>query len=744
MLARMASELPIGEGWTQALAKDGTFSGGAFRGGWARFTLDEPVARTVFLEAQGDSFAYVNGEPRAGDVYSTGYVSLPVRLRKGANELLFRVGRGSLKVALAPVERAVSLDARDATLPDRVAGRGGELLGALVVRNAREGALRGLSIEATSGGRRVVTKVGPVMGLGVRKAGFAIPGGKDPKVTVRLLEGGKELDRTVLTLRGRKAGETQRRTFQSGIDGSVQYWALNPATSASSPALVLSLHGASVEAQGQAEAYGAKAWASVVCPTNRRPFGYDWEDWGRTDALEVLAIAEREIAHDPSRVYLTGHSMGGHGAWRLGVLDPDRFGAVAPSAGWASSFGYAGALRPESVPGAGPVEAILARAGATGDTEAMLTNLDGLGVTILHGDADDNVPVSEARRMAGLLGAFHHDFQLIEAPGQNHWWDLNDEPGADAVDDARIWDSLQRHARPVAAGLRFVRFVTPDPGTSASRGWATLEQQERAGELSRVDLRLDPERRRIVGTTANLARLTLDPPLVKGGLHVELDGTVLDAPSLPAHLERVGSVWRVAAAVPAGEKTPARGGRVRSAFGNRFMLVYGTGGSAREREWARAKARYDAETWWVRGNGECDVVPDMEFDPVKDRDRSVIVYGRADTNRAWGSLLGSSPVSVASGRVTVGGKVLAGEDLAVAFVRPRPGSAVASVGVVGATGAAGEIMANEMPLLQPMLGFPDVFVVSSEGLASGLKGVRGAGFFGNDWSVERGEIAYRP
>ncbi len=32
-----------------------------------------------------------------------------------------------------------------------------------------------------------------------------------------------------------------------------------------------------------------------------RPYGFDWEDFGRMDAMEVLTIAQRTLEHDPSR-----------------------------------------------------------------------------------------------------------------------------------------------------------------------------------------------------------------------------------------------------------------------------------------------------------------------------------------------------------------------------------------------------------------------------------------------------------
>jgi poly(3-hydroxybutyrate) depolymerase len=43
-------------------------------------------------------------------------------------------------------------------------------------------------------------------------------------------------------------------------------------------------------------------------------------------------------AIDPERVYLTGHSMGGRGAFYLAYRAPERFAAIAPLRG-CESFG---------------------------------------------------------------------------------------------------------------------------------------------------------------------------------------------------------------------------------------------------------------------------------------------------------------------------------------------------------------------------------------------------------------------
>ena len=150
--------------------------------------------------------------------------------------------------------------------------------------------------------------------------------------------------------------------------------------------------------------YRRKAWGHVIAPTNRRPFGFDWEDWGRLDAIEVLELNQRRLGIDPDRTYLTGHSMGGHGVWHVGITFPGRFAAIGPSAGWRSFWAYTGAERFENI---SPIERILRSATNPSDTEALSRNTLHYGVYILHGEKDDNVPAEQGRIMNETLGAFH-------------------------------------------------------------------------------------------------------------------------------------------------------------------------------------------------------------------------------------------------------------------------------------------------------------------------------------------------
>ena len=156
-----------------------------------------------------------------------------------------------------------------------------------------------------------------------------------------------------------------------------------------------------------------------------------------------------------------------------------------------------------------------------------------------------------------------------------------------------------------------------------------------------------------------------------------------------------------------------------------------------------AKARFDAESFWYRGNGFIQIVQDVQFDPTRDRDHNVVLYGNADTNAAWSALLGKGPVQVKSGSVLLGDRTTTGDDLGCLLVRPRPGSDVATVGAVCGTGIKGMRLTDRLPFFVSGVGYPDCVLFGPDALTKGLAGVKAAGFFGNDWSVEHGEFVWR-
>jgi hypothetical protein len=76
------------------------------------------------------------------------------------------------------------------------------------------------------------------------------------------------------------------------------------------------------------------------------------------------------------------------------------------------------------------------------------------------------------------------------------------------------------------------------------------------------------------------------------------------------------------------------------------------------------------------------------------------------------------------------------------MVRPRADSTTASVGVIAGTGLPGMRTVTPNRYFVAGTGYPDLLIVSPAMFDRGLAGVKAAGFFGNDWSVENGSIVW--
>ncbi|HLP17650.1 MAG TPA: prolyl oligopeptidase family serine peptidase, partial [Bacteroidota bacterium] len=507
---------------------DGWFRDSSLGYAYVSMTYRSDKEQIALIEAHGNSVVYVNGLARAGNIYgfqdtyeSWGprfdYVYIPVKLRKGVNEFVFECRRGLLKVKIHPDQNKLFFAVNDLTAPDLLIGEAASTFGALPIVNATEQSYTGLFAKTwAEGSVPEYYPVGELLPLSILKAPFAIKlpaqqtSGPVPfHVEIVKKNQGKDevLASSIIELHSMAASETHKVTFFSAIDGSLQYYAVNPPVELKGkPALFLSLHGAGVEAINQAQAYGHKNWGYIVAATNRRPYGYNWENWGRLDALEVLAIAKEKFSIDPNRVYLTGHSMGGHGAWQLGVNYADQFAAVGPSAGWISIWSYR--IRP--VVDSTEVQKMLVRATKQSDTYAFTTNLKRTGLYILQGAVDDNVPPSQPRSIVENLSKFHKDFIYYEEPGAGHWWDNSDEPGSDCVDWMPMFDFFSHHAVASSDKIKMVDFVTANPAVSSKQYWIEVINQIEQQKLSTISMRLEQGNRKFVGSTGNIALFSID------------------------------------------------------------------------------------------------------------------------------------------------------------------------------------------------------------------------------------------
>ncbi len=760
--------------WRKVYAdSNGWFNEEDLRDGYAYIRIQSDREKVMILEGMGYRRAYVNGEMRTGNMFqyreeraawepNFNFCLLPVLLKPGQNDLLiFGAREPRFKVLLHDLQSDFFLNIKDVTLPDLVVGEPVDQIGAVVVTNATRDAVTDLqlAVQLEDGPviRSVVSRIPP---LSVRKVGFRF-NAKAPtdtgkiNLSLSLLHTGDQanqtMDQQTLTLAVKNPFDNQKRTFISEVDGSVQYYGLLPAQDTEkypNPALFLSLHGAGVEAINQSASYMGKSWGHLAAPTNRRPYGFNWEDWGRLDALEVLDIMTSTMNIDPNRVYLTGHSMGGHGNWHIGALYPDRFAAIGPSAGWLDFWSYR-ARNQIDMKSPNTMERMLMRATLPSQTLKMIPNLHELGIYVIHGATDDNVFTNESRLIVKELQKFHKDLVYHEEPDVGHWWDHSDEPGVDCVDWPPLFDFFARHTRPLEGRKRIVEFQTPSPGISARNNWVTVDAQKEICKMSKVNIRFDPGLQRFVGQTENVVRMAIDLSNLDPtrSINVELDNQKIENIPFPdaaknLWLYRENGIWFQDEAPAPSLKGRHRYGTFKDAFKNRMILVYGTKGTPEENKWAFEKSRYDAEYIWYLGNGAVDVIPDFEFDPAAEPDRNVIIYGNANTNSAWQYLLGNSPVQVRRDEIRIGKKRLKGNKLGCLFIRPRFGSAIASIGVFTGTDVIGMRTVDRRPAFAPGFAYPDLTVFSAEKFSTGQNGTILAGFFGLDWRIENGEFIW--
>lgn len=149
---------------------------------------------------------------------------------------------------------------------------------------------------------------------------------------------------------------------------------------------------------------------SPQCPDN--------ETWRDEDLLALIDTIMARHNADPTRVYLTGLSMGGYGSWSLGSKFPERFAAIAPICG-----------------GGDQIRVLL----ASKEKKAALKTL---GVWAFHGAKDSVVPLEESQRMTSALkraGCAEVKLTVYPDAGHDSWTQAYTEP--------EIWNWFLSHRR---------------------------------------------------------------------------------------------------------------------------------------------------------------------------------------------------------------------------------------------------------------------------------------------------------
>jgi predicted peptidase len=159
----------------------------------------------------------------------------------------------------------------------------------------------------------------------------------------------------------------------------------------------------------------------AVFPQCRR--GQQWFGAMEDQAEAALDAAVREFHGDRARLYLTGISLGGSGAWFL-ARHRHRFAAVVPICGEvvpAADDPFPPDLRPD----------VARLVHAPDPYGALAAAIGPVPVWVFHGAKDDQVPVRQSRAMVAAMHRLGGIVRYTEYPDLDHFsWDrAYAEPG---------------------------------------------------------------------------------------------------------------------------------------------------------------------------------------------------------------------------------------------------------------------------------------------------------------------------
>ncbi len=728
--------------------------------------------RALVIAEKVGSF-YLNGKRYRGDPYAHDFVRTPVILEQGTNRVLVSLGgygdhRFKFKVIPAPAP--IMLITKDATLPDIIEDEKDWLWAGITVLNTTSKRLKDINVSIGDGGhfdKNEIT-ISDLMPFCVKKVPIEIEVNKPivglDTISIPIKVSYQDhIFEDRLNLRVREEGESHKITFLSQIDGSCQYYAVLPPKNFDfhkKYALIFTLHGAGVEASGQVDVYRQKDWAFVVAPTNRRRFGFDWQDWGRLDALEVLELVKKEYPIDANRVYLTGHSMGGHGVWHLALAHPDLFAAAAPEAGWSCFQLYIPWFLQKSYLFAEPQQIGIRDMSLREDIPPnFLENALNLPIFIYQGGSDDNVPPVHARLFAKLLDGLGYEYQYKELPGKGHWFEVDTVNHIVCVDDPEVMEFLKGKIRNPYP--KHIIFKTTDLGQSNKSYWVEIDQQEKPFFESQIEAEIkkfkdvashvslgrkktEIEDNRIEINTKNISQFTIslsDQLLPYGKIFISVNGKEIPyvfKNNRKLTFSKRGNKFQIGKLEQRGlRKSSEFYGPIKQVYFFPFVLVYGTKGDSATTELLLHQARLEAFRWWERGNGFTEVIPDTEVTKEIRNDYNLILFGGPDENFITSRINRRLPIKVKNGEVLFGRKKIEGEQIAFEFIYPNPLNPERFVFVHEGNGLGTLELSNFFTCIYSGAGLPDFIIFDEDVKQKGWGGVICAGFFDSYWQIDK-------
>jgi hypothetical protein len=549
-------------------------------------------------------------------------------------------------------------------------------------------------------------------------------------------------------------GRTVLRGYRSAVDGSVQPYAVtlpeNYIESGKKQRLDVVLHGRdnNLNEVKFLHQFGDKAAPKNLPGIKIDIFGrgnnaYRWA--GEIDVLEAKAAFEtfeeligRGNLIDKRRQVLRGFSMGGAGAWHLGLHHPDMWCVIGPGAGFTTTHGYVKKL-PENL--GWPQEQCL----RIYDAAIYAENAVNVPIVAYAGEKDAQLQAARNVEKALKPGGLPVEFKLLIAPGLEHQFPAEWQKKAEEAYLPFVAKGREDYPKRV----RLVTYTTK----YANCDWVEIVGLKK--HYDRAVVTADKTEDGFDVTTSNVSTLRLRVP--QGDLFdmtVVIDGQKLTARPWGSKggdfnvcLQNRDGQW--AAIMPQKllleqlrqpRKANSLQGPIDDAFTLPFLCVRATGQpwSDRVDDYAAASLKRFQTEWAKYMRGDLPVKNDVDVTSEDISDKNLILFGDPGSNSLLANLLEGLPVEWSRDKLTFAGKTFPAATHAPLLIYPNPLNPLRYVVVNSGHTFHAEDFQDTNALLYPRLGDYAVLRLPARGPALTVDEVVLNGLFDESWKVAAG------
>jgi len=395
---------------------------------------------------------------------------------------------------------------------------------------------------------------------------------------------------------------------------------------------------------------------------------YRWS--GETDVFEAMRDVQRRFRIDDKRITLHGFSMGGAGAWHLGLHYPAKWSSVGPGAGFVDTYVYQ--KIEEKLPEY--------QDRTLGIYDAIDYALNAYNVPICtYGGENDSQLVASTSTVdaAKKLGV---DIKLLVGPGMGHKFHPESRKEFMAFHLEK-----SKQGRPGFPGRQKIRFTTRTLKYNECN-WLTIAGMIEQYAPTTVEGEIDYKLETVNITTRNVSSLWVARGI--GAEAITIDGSILPLADAARNLlpdvlyMKTADGWdavsyddtRVFQENKDAVKRHDLQGPIDDAFMSSFVCVRGTGKpwSQNQHDYAmfvldRFEKEFDK---WLRA--KIRIVDDKDVTEEMMQQHHLILFGDPGSNSILADVVNQLPIAWSEKSIVADGKTIDPDKQGLAMIYPNP------------------------------------------------------------------------